>query len=340
MKAAAVSSADRIDLSGRRGVQEMVISVKFLDRVIETYSKIAGWELIHRGDASQALPTHWQLPPNVRVEEALMGAPGADKCFARFIKFHGVDQVQIRSGARPFDTGGIFNISMLVRDIDLLFEEMRDHGFVAFSDPNHYKFRGNDWAGAMLVGHDGIIVNLVQRGEGDYACVPAYTKMSLIPNATQIVADYDESLHFFCHILDWHKNWEAQAEWPEDGSNNMCLPDDMVRKGLIEEKAVGFVADQHSDVLKHEDGGGRMEILHFDGVTGKDFSSRAHAPNLGIMSYRVHCPDVQIYIQGVEDRGGRIIHPLRRYSIAPYGSVNSATIRAPNGSWIECFEQD
>lgn len=104
----------RVDISDRRGMQEMVVSVKFLDRAIDTYKEVAGWELAHRGMAPTAQATHWGLPSTVPIEEAVLRVPGTTKGYLRLVRFVGAEQVRIRSSARPFDTGAIFNFNALV----------------------------------------------------------------------------------------------------------------------------------------------------------------------------------------------------------------------------------
>ena len=120
------AGAASLDITERRGLQEMVVSVKFLDRAINTYQDIAGWEVAYRGLAPSDQAHHWGLDGDVLIDQAVLRVPGTEKGYLRLVKFVDVPQVRIRSSARPFDTGAIFNFNTLVKDLDGVFESMRD----------------------------------------------------------------------------------------------------------------------------------------------------------------------------------------------------------------------
>lgn len=321
-----------VEISDRRGMQEMVVSVKFLDRAIDTYKAIAGWEVAHRGMAPTAQAAHWGLPSNVPIEEAVLRVPGTTKGYLRLVRFVGAEQVRIRSSARPFDTGAIFNFNALVKDLEGVFENMRDKGFVGFADPTYYTIFGKQYGGAMLRGHDGVVINLLYRVNDPYADIPPFTKMSHVVNATQMVTNFDANVDFFENKLGWHKRWEAAPVWPEDGANNMGIPNNLLLEGKVKERAASFVLAPGAD-------GGSIEIFEFEGASGADFSHRAHPPNLGVLMYRVHVADVEAYAQEIAANGIQPIQTMKTYSIAPYGQVKSVIIQAPSGAWIELFQQ-
>jgi catechol 2,3-dioxygenase-like lactoylglutathione lyase family enzyme len=326
------TSVQAIDLSRRAGVQEIVVSVKNLDRAAEVYRQVARYEIKHEGMADPTLAAAWGLPPGTPMRERVLGLPSTDKGLLRLINIQGLAQVQVRSSARPFDTGGIFNFNSLVKDMDGVFEALRDHGFQGFADPNRYTLFGKSYAGAMLRGHDGVVVNLLQRVNQSYDDQPAFETMSHIINATQMVRDYQESREFFVDKMDWVVRWEASPTWPSDGSNNMGLPNSVLLSGTVKEKAASFAFSKQAD-------GGTIEIFNFEGVTGRDFSDRAQPPNLGILTYRVHVPGLTAYARQIAARGVTPHRPMTEAVIAPYGKVRIVVVRAPSGAWIELFEQ-
>ncbi len=326
------AGSETLDISERRGLQEMVVSVKFLDRAIATYEEITGWEVAYRGLAPSEQALHWGLNEDVVIDQAVMRVPNTEKGYLRLVKFMDVPQVRIRSSARPFDTGAIFNFNALVKDLEGVFESMRDFGFVGFADPTYYTIFGKEYGGAMLRGHDGVVINLLHRVNDPYDDVPPFTRMSHVVNATQMVDDYDESLEFFRDKLGWHVRWEAAPEWPEDGSNNMSLPNNLLLEGKVKERAASFIFAPDAD-------GGSIEIFKFDGATGADFSDRAHPPNLGVLMYRVHVPDLDDYARRLKANGVPVVRPMTSMRLAPYGSVKAMVIMAPSGAWIELFEQ-
>ena len=326
------ANADTLDIFARRGLQEMVVSVKFIDRTIKTYEQIADWEVAYRGLATADQAEHWGLSTDVMIDQAVLRVPGTEKGYLRLVKFMNVPQVRIRSSARPFDTGAIFNFNALVKDLDGVFEVMRDNGFVGFADPTYYTIFGKKYGGAMLRGHDGVVINLLLRVNDPYADIPPFTKMSHVVNATQMVDDYEESLEFFRDKMGWHVKWEAVPEWPEDGSNNMSIPNNLLLDGTVKERAASFIFAPDAD-------GGSIEIFEFDGASGADFSSRAHPPNLGVLMYRVHVPELEAYAEKLADNSVKVIRPMSSLNVALYGQVKAMVIEAPSGAWIELFEQ-
>jgi catechol 2,3-dioxygenase-like lactoylglutathione lyase family enzyme len=322
----------RIDLSSRLGVQEMVVSVKNLDAATAVYTNVAKYEVKHDGQGDPGLIAAWGLPAHVKITERVLGVPSTDKGLLRLVKIEGLPQVQIRSSARPFDTGGIFNFNSLVKDMDGVFEALRDHGFQGFADPNRYQLFGKTYSGGVLRGHDGVVINLLQRVGGSYDDMPAFETMSHIINATQMVPDYAESFDFYTKKLGWAVRWEASPTWPPDGSNNMGIPNSVLQSGAVKEKAASFAISKEAD-------GGTIEIFNFEGVSGRDFSDRANPPNLGLLAYRIHVRDLDAVVKDITARGVTLHRPVAEAVLAPYGRVKLMVVKAPGGSWLEFFEQ-
>jgi catechol 2,3-dioxygenase-like lactoylglutathione lyase family enzyme len=328
----ASSAFARIDLSQREGVQEMIVSVKDLDQASAVYRDVAKFEVKSEGAVDKSLNRLWALPENTHIQERLLGLPSTSEGLLRLVKIEGLPQVQIRSSARPFDTGGIFNINSLVKDMDGVFEALRDYGFQGFADPNRYTLFGKNYAGSLLRGHDGVVINLLQRVNQPYDDLPTFTTMSHIINATQMVRDYDESYAFYTQKLGWVVRWEASPTWPPDGSNNMGIPNSVLLSGMVKERAASFKFSKEAD-------GGTIEIFAFEGIRGKDFSDRAQPPNLGILAYRIHVRDLDSYAAQIAARGVTLARPIQRATVAPYGEVKIMVVRAPGGAWLEFFQQ-
>ena len=321
-----------IDLSNTRGVQEMVVSVKDLQRSAALYQAVGGWQVVHAGVAENAQIQFWGLDPDVVVQQVLLGNPGTTTGLLRLVRFVGVEQVRIRSSARPFDTGAIFNINALVKDMAAAFEALRDWGFQGFSDPNYYDIFGKRYGGAMLRGHDGVVINLLERVNGTYEDQPPFAMLSNINNATQVVADYERAHEFFTVKLDWGVRWEASPQWAADGANNMSLPNSLLMAGAVKERAASFHMDP-------EKAGGTIEIFNFAGISGIDFSDRAVPPNLGVLMYTVHVAGLCDYLGDIATRGVTPIRGPGRFQLAPYGAVLGAVVRAPDGAWLQFIDQ-
>lgn len=322
-----------VALQGRAGVQEMIISVKFPDRAVALYEEVAQWQVLARHTGSgDGLARHWGLDEAVVIDEVLMGVPGTDKGFVRLVHFHDVQQQRIRSSARAFDTGGIFNINALVRDLEGVFEHLRDQGFQGFADPTYYTLFGRRYGGALLRGHDDVVINLLHRVDGNYDDLPSFGAMSHVFNATQIVRDFAAAQRFFIEDLGWEQRWEASPTWPADGANNMGVPNNLITEQRVSERAASFAISPQAD-------GGTVEIFHFEGITGRDYAARAKPPNLGILMYRIHVPDLGAYEAELKARGVAFERPRTRLVMAPYGQVEAFVVTSPDGAWLEFFQQ-
>jgi catechol 2,3-dioxygenase-like lactoylglutathione lyase family enzyme len=321
-----------VEISDVRGVQEMLVSVADLDRSAALYQRVAGWRVIYEGVADPAQMAFWGLNPKAPVQQMVLGNPGSRTGLLRLVRFVGVEQLRIRSSARPFDSGAIFNINSLVKNLDFTFEALRREGFQGFSDPNYYEIFGKRYGGAMLRGHDGVVINLLQRVDDNYADQPPFVTMSNINNATQVVADYQTAREFFTAKLGWTVRWEAAPEWAADGANNMGLPNSLLMAGAVKEQAASFRLDPESP-------GGTIEIFHFQGITGVDFSKRAHPPNLGVLMYTVHTAGLCGYLADIAARGVTAARGPASFRLAPYGRVLGAIVVAPDGAWLQFIDQ-
>ncbi len=332
--ASASLPAAELQLRGRAGVQEIVLSVSDLEASGRLWRGVAGYRTKWQGAESNALARLWELPPQAQVRSQLLGLPQHDGGLLRLSQIRGAPQpaVQIRSSARPFDTGGIFNFNVLVRDIDARFAELQANGFQGFADPNRYVLFGKRYAGALLRGPDGVVINLLQRIDEPYDDQPPFVTISHVTNATQMVADFDRSFDFFTRQLGWSVRWQASPTWPADGSNNMGLPESLLRSGTVRERAASFRIEPQAT-------GGSLEIFAFEGLRGRDYSTRAQPPNLGILAYRIHVPDLAAYERRIRANGVLPLAPTRCLQLPPYGTVEAFVVRSPDGAWLEFFEQ-
>jgi len=135
--------------------------VRDLDATLRSLRAVSGWRERYRGDADPARLAWWGLPRSVRAREAVIGNPASGPGVLRLVEFRGLPQVEIRSSARPFDTGGIFNVNVFVRDIDAVFGTLQRNGFQGYADPSRYELFGKPYAGALVRGQDGLVLNLL-----------------------------------------------------------------------------------------------------------------------------------------------------------------------------------
>ena len=331
---AGAAFAEHRDLRGIEGVQELVILSSDPAAAARVWGAPLGYRPIAAGRPDSRLAGFWGLASaRLLGHEQVLAAPGATTGFLRLIELRGaLGQVRIRSSARPFDSGGIFNFNVLVHDIDAVFADLRAAGAQGYADPNRYAIFGKRYAGALLVGPDGAAINLLQRVGQSYDDLAPFKVASHIINATQVVRDFALSQRFFREQLGWTQRWEASPAWPADGSNNMGLPQSLVQSGDVRERAASFAVGADAR-------GGTIEILAFEGLRGTDYAARARAPNAGLLAYRVHVRNLTILRQHLLAKAVAIEAEARNIVLAPYGRVDLLRVVAPDGAWIEFFSQ-
>jgi hypothetical protein len=84
---------------------------------------------------------------------------------------------------------------------------------------------------------------------------------------------------------------------------------------------------------------GSVELIGWDGAQpGRDFSERAHPPNLGAMALRFGVTDLAAHLGRLRDQGILPARPVTELLLEPYGRVRLAPVRSPDGVWLEFFE--
>lgn len=84
---------------------------------------------------------------------------------------------------------------------------------------------------------------------------------------------------------------------------------------------------------------GRVELMEFAGLEGRDLSARAVPPNLGILSVRFPLDNLQNKIEQIKKQNWPLSFAPARVKIHPYGEVEIFTVRSPEGAMIDFFQQ-
>ncbi len=311
------------------GFREVVFSVHDLERSEKFYKEVAGWEVFHRGVANIGQAKFWSLKNNPRIEEVLLRNKGKNEGYLRLIKFHKVEQRQIRSSGRTWDTGGIFNVNTRVKDIKEKFRLMQNWGWNAYSDPIKFKFGRFEVSEVLVKGHDGVIVAMIQRFAPPLEGYPNLRDWSHFFNSTQIVKDIDKSHDFYVKKLGFQVYIYSDGSTKKDGANVLGMPHNLA--GDINRK-VYIVHPKKNNF-------GSIELLQFEGATGEDFSEYAVPPNLGILMLRFPVKGLEKYAQQIQAKGVKLEVPIKEIKIEPYGKAKVFAVRSPDGAWIEFFEE-
>jgi len=310
------------------GFHEVVFSVSDLEAAAKFYQEVAGWNVVYLGSGDAAIAKHWGLASDQLIRQALLTNPGDECGFLRLVSFPGAEQVQMRSSAQTWDTGGIFDVNVRVLDIHAKFGQLREHGWQFYSDPIQFTFGPFVVWEVLTKGPDGVVFAMVERVEPPLEGWPHLREFSNVFNSTQIVADFDTSLEFYRDKLGFRIYLEHEGPSKEAGPNVLGLPHNLATE--IPRKVVILSPDGTN--------AGSVELIGFDGLTGADHSEHAVAPNLGILALRFPVADLAAYRQRLAEHGVKSVNGPSTLNIEPYGEVEIMTIRSPEGSWLEFYQ--
>lgn len=311
--------------------QEAVISVRDLDAAARLFREIGGWETVARGAMRRSELDHWGLPSTAAGEYLLIRAPRSEHGHLRFVRFIGVAQQPIRVGARAWDTGGYFSLMLRARDLDRVYADALALGWHAESEPVRFEFPPSVLANVVLKGPDGLNIALYERLEPELDAFWNFERLSQPFNAMQMVADIERADRFFHGGLGMPHFWSGDYLDPEPGPNNFGLPQNLVTE-----------APRRTRILEGDPGSeiGRLEVMQFAGLDGRDLSDRADAPNLGILAVRYRVDDLDTARARLDGRG---IEPLRGpdpVEATELGDTRMLTLRSPDGALVQIYTAD
>lgn len=324
---AAQSAADTAALIPE-GWRETVLSVTDLDEMTRFYTEILKWEVRSAGMVDRAQLDAWGLPQSASARYALVGNPNTGSGFVRILDFDGVKQIRIRSHDQAWETGGIYNMNIRVSDMAATSEKITAAGWQAPSAPVQFTF-GPFVVWEWIPRHrDGVRVAVMQRVSPALKNWPNLKTSSRTFNSTQIVSNMEETLAFYQGILGFSPYLESRSASAAQAEHVL---------GLSREAMTEIVRD----VLILAPGGsneGSVEVLAFEGYSGRDFSSRAVPPNLGNLMLRYRVPDADALAAYLGGKGVSPVYGVAETRLEPYGTVKILAVQAPEGAWLEFFE--
>ena len=307
--------------------REALISVRDLDASARFFIEVGGFDELARGDLAADEIAYWQLETGASGEFLLLAAPGTDHGFVRLVRFDGVGQQPIRVGARAWDSGGYFSLMMRAHDLDGVYDDALALGWASESEPVRFDFGSSVLANVVLKGPDGINIALYERLEPPLDDFWQFERLSQPFNAMQMVADIEAADAFFTGILGMRYFWAGDYLDPAPGPNNFGLPQNLTTE-----------IPRRTRILEPRPGEtGRLELMQFVGLDGRDLADRAQPPNLGILSVRYPVDDADLALKQIESAGGEAWRGPAIVKLPPYGQVRLFAVRAPNGAIVEIF---
>jgi len=310
------------------GISEVIFSTYDIDRAMDPLVAVAGFRKVALLDAPPEQFAAWRVPDGcTRIEQALYCAPGDNRGRIRAVCFHGVEKDLIRPSQRTWDTGGIFDLDLFSTDVRSVYRELQQgHGWTAYGEPVDYEMGDFDVAQVVARGLDGLNLAIIQPHKRPTFELPAFSALSRVFNSTQLVADLDRALAFYEGVLGWKVLVRVEvAGHAEPGADVLGIPVPLAQTCLRR------VAIVHPEGIND----GSVELIELVGLGGRDFSSRAVAPNVGLLALRLTVAAPAAYARELESRGATLYSPPRTADIAPFGPIECFSVRSPEGAILE-----
>lgn len=306
---------------------EAVVIVDDLDASASWLVEDGNWREAGRGEVSRTELDYWRLPAAASGSFLRICAAGSATGCIRYIDLDGVAQRPIRLAARPWDTGGIFSIMLRSEDTQALFDAAIARGWWAESEPYRFNFAGSALVNVVVRGPHGVNYALYQRTSPPFDAFPI-GRLSQAFNTMRMVRNQPESLAFYRDRLGFKVLFDAPYTDPEPISNNFSVPANMATT-LVRRAAVA------QPVLPEESG--RVEVMQFEGFTGRDLSALAAPPNFGIISVRYPVADLPRYKRELAQQGVEPVYEAAGVDIGGIGTVDLFAVRDPDGNLTEFY---
>lgn len=306
---------------------EAVVSVTAFEPVTAVLRHAGHWRLVRSGDVGRGELDYWQLIDQAVAGFELWCAPQADTGCIRFVRFENVDQRPIRPAARAWDTGGIYSIMVRSDNVPALYDKALELGWWAESPPIRFQFGASDLRNVVLTGPHGIHIAAYERITLGFTAFPV-GRISQGFNAMRMVRDREAARDFYAETLGFGILFDSTSEPDEPAFSNLSIPYNLTpqvkRTAAALQPAPGET--------------GRVEVMQIEGFTGRDHSSRASPPNLGILSVRYPVRDLAAYRATLEAKGVAIAYEARDVAIEGIGEVDMFAVRDPDGNLTEFFD--
>ena len=306
---------------------EAVVSVDRFEPATAVLRHAGGWRLVLSGHGDASELSYWQLDGEAVAGFELWCPPKADTGCIRFVKFDNVTQEPIRPAARAWDTGGIYSIMVRSDNVPALYEQALALGWWAESPPIRFQFGASDLRNVVLTGPHGIHIAAYERITPDFTAFPV-GRISQGFNAMRMVRDRKAARDFYTETLGFDILFDSASEPREPAFSNLSIPYNLTPEVKRAAAALQPVAGET----------GRVEVMQIEGFTGRDHSSRASPPNLGILSVRYPVRDFAGYRAMLERKGVAIAYEASDVAIEGIGRVNIFSVRDPDGNLTEFYE--
>ncbi|MFW6412930.1 MAG: VOC family protein [Oceanicaulis sp.] len=312
-----------------RGWQEAVVSVRDLAPIGDFLVEVAGYEVMETGGLDSAWLEAWDLPDGAGGAYILLRSPGKDVGWVRLVRFTGVSQELIRPGAQAWDQGGLFSLMVRSEEAQHVADAAHARGWSVFNQPQVFEFGPLTIENVVVRLPDGVNLAVYSRVSPPVDGWDDLAGFSYPFNTMAMVHDIEAERRFFEDGLGFSAFWEGDYIDAAPADTNFAMPDNLADD-----------IPRRTAILQQREGeDGRVELMHFVGLDGADFSERARPPNLGLLAVRLPVDDLEASLARLAALEAAPAAGPVTLGLSPYGEISWAAVRSPGGVVVELFEQ-
>jgi nitrite reductase (NADH) small subunit len=312
------------DLSASRALYEGLLGMRV----------VASWHVADDSAGAAHLATRWGLSAPPTAAGVWLQQPGAKAGAIHLVTFSPGTTTRLVDGARPYDHGYVKNLDFFTDDVAGAYTKFARAGHGFPSPPVTYPVpwgSGVTATEAHLPTGDGVKISLasLQRAPrqafGEASRETAFTEVAA---ATQIVADYDRAVQFYCDVFD-------------------CVP---AAETVIDDRALAETLELPPETRLRlcfigppRAAGGKVGLVSYEGpgVTDARAVWQTAPPGArGVLSLSFITDDVDGRAARAAIGGASLVMAPATRAWPVGGRARVATLRSPDGVLLELIEPD
>ena len=302
-------------------IAHLTVGVADLAPVRELWIDRFGLEVAAtRGGADEGLAKLWGVSPDRIADQLLLRTPGAETGWLHFVQFSQPD-APVRAGAEPTDLCPK-SIDVNCKDMPAVYAELIAAGCKFRSAVSEYEVGGIRAREVQMPAHDETNIVLIEILSGGFemkyspAGYAALTSFVVIVPSTKIEAS------FYADLFDLDELMHHRITGP----------------GI--EEAVGLPSGTALDMrLMGREGNffGRVELIEYEGLEGKNRFPMAKPPALGTLHCTFAVNSLDRFVERAAKMGVEVVAHENIETIFCAGTVYS--VYSPAGLRIEIFQR-
>jgi len=301
-------------------IAHVTVGVADLRPAFDLWIDRFGLEIIaRRTGPDPGLGRLWGIPAERIADQVLIRTPGADTGWLHFVQFNDPDP-PVRKGAAATDLGPK-NLDVNCRGMPLRYAELQALGYTFRSEVSEYRVEDIHAREVQMPGHDEtniVLIEILSDGfdiEFSSAGYGGVTSFVVIVPDTQVEAD------FYSKIFGLDEIMHHRITGP----------------GI--EKVVGLPKGAALDMRlmgRENHFFGRMELIAYEGLEGRDRFPLARAPALGTLHCGFVVESVQEFLVRSQASGLAVIEVCDIETI--FGAGRMGVLSSPAGLRIEVYQ--